>query len=574
MSTANTPTEQISIDLSPLQLKEVKALLGKYLPNTTVWAYGSRVRWSARPNSDLDIVAFASPAQAAQVSLLREAFEESNLPFTVDFFVWDTVPEKFRENIQREYIELQSGEAEKEVRAGEWQHYLFEDCMDAIIDYRGKTPKKTIAGIPLITAKIIKNGAIQQVNEFIAEEDYDSWMRRGIPEPGDVVLTTEAPLGEVAQLDNRKIALAQRVITLRGKKGFLDNTFLKYLLLSKDVQHQLDGRGTGTTVKGIKQAELRKLELTIPEYETQKSIAHIIGTLDQKIKLNHQTNQTLEKMAQALFKSWFVDFDPVIDNALAAGKPIPDELQERAQGRQQQLAKPDHKPLLDDIRQLFSSEFELTEELGWVPKHWEAGATENIAFTNPVSWSKKTAPEQVEYVDLANAKNGYIQDTISYSFEDAPSRARRKLDKGDTIIGLVRPGNRSFAYIQQSGLTGSTGFAVLKPRSDSVRAYLYFHLTRNDVINEFARLADGAAYPAIRPEVVSTFACLLPPDSVLSLYQNKVEGFLGKMAVSSLENRQLEKIRETLLPKLISGELRLPSDALADTTPQAATAKV
>ena len=76
--------------------------------------------------------------------------------------------------------------------------YRLEDCMDAIIDYRGKTPKKTDSGIPLITAKIIKNGRIQDVNEFIAEGDYDSWMRRGIPKAGDIVLTTEAPLGEVA----------------------------------------------------------------------------------------------------------------------------------------------------------------------------------------------------------------------------------------------------------------------------------------------------------------------------------------------------------------------------------------
>ena len=104
-----------------------------------------------------------------------------------------------------------------------------EDCMDALIDYRGKTPKKTDSGIPLITAKIVKNGRILPVNEYIAADDYEAWMRRGIPQPGDIVMTTEAPLGEVAQLDDRKIALAQRVITLRGKPGLLDNGYLKYL---------------------------------------------------------------------------------------------------------------------------------------------------------------------------------------------------------------------------------------------------------------------------------------------------------------------------------------------------------
>ena len=86
----------------------------------------------------------------------------------------------------------------------EWTELPLEEAMEAIIDYRGKTPKKTDSGIPLITAKIVKNGRIQPTQEYIAEEDYDSWMQRGLPQKGDVVLTTEAPLGEVAQLDGAK----------------------------------------------------------------------------------------------------------------------------------------------------------------------------------------------------------------------------------------------------------------------------------------------------------------------------------------------------------------------------------
>ena len=214
----------------------------------------------------------------------------------------------------------------------EWMELPLEDAMDALIDYRGKTPKKTESGIPLITAKIIKNGRINPTQEYIAESDYDSWMRRGIPQKGDIVLTTEAPLGEVAQLDGKKIALAQRVITLRGKSGLLESDFLLYLLQSNDVQHQLDSRASGTTVKGIKQSELRKVILKFPPVPEQKAIARVLGVLDDKIELNRRMNETLEGMAQALFKSWFVDFDPVLDNALAAGNPIPDALAERAGG--------------------------------------------------------------------------------------------------------------------------------------------------------------------------------------------------------------------------------------------------
>ena len=98
--------------------------------------------------------------------------------------------------------------------SSEWKTLPLEDCLEALIDYRGKTPEKTSFGIPLITAKIIKSGRIEKPTEFIAKENYDSWMRRGIPQAGDVVLTVEAPLGEVAQLGPEKIALAQRVVHL------------------------------------------------------------------------------------------------------------------------------------------------------------------------------------------------------------------------------------------------------------------------------------------------------------------------------------------------------------------------
>ena len=143
---------------------------------------------------------------------------------------------------------------------GERIYCRLEDCMAAIIDYRGKTPRKTSSGIPLITAKVVKGGRIKTPTEFIAIEDYDFWMRRGIPRLGDVLITTEAPLGEVAQLCQQRVALAQRLILLRGKSEVLDNRFLKFLMQSAPVQHQLHARATGTTVLGIKQKELRQIQ--------------------------------------------------------------------------------------------------------------------------------------------------------------------------------------------------------------------------------------------------------------------------------------------------------------------------
>ncbi len=168
------------------------------------------------------------------------------------------------------------------------------EVIDTFIDYRGKTPKKTKSGIPLITAKIVKNGFIEKPTEFISEDNYDAWMKRGIPCYGDVVLTTEAPLGQVAQIKtNKKIALAQRIITLRGRSGVLDNSYLKYYLQSTKGQAELRSRSTGSTVSGIKNSELRKIQISFPSFALQKKIASILSSLDDKIELNNKINDNL-----------------------------------------------------------------------------------------------------------------------------------------------------------------------------------------------------------------------------------------------------------------------------------------
>ena len=167
------------------------------------------------------------------------------------------------------------------------------DLLDRLIDYRGKTPVKTESGVPLITAKIVKNGRIETPTEFIAEDNYASWMVRGFPKEGDVVLTTEAPLGEVAQLDGRKIALAQRIVCLRGKIGILDNTYLKYYFMSNIGHSRLCARETGTTVTGIKQSELKEVLVSYPSYTIQQKVSSILKSLDSKIELNRRINDNL-----------------------------------------------------------------------------------------------------------------------------------------------------------------------------------------------------------------------------------------------------------------------------------------
>ena len=419
----------------------------------------------------------------------------------------------------------------------DWKTFPLEECLDALIDYRGKTPVKTTSGIPLITAKVIKGGRIETPTEFIATDNYDAWMRRGIPKVGDVVLTVEAPLGEVAQLGPEKIALAQRVVTLRGKAGFLDSTYLLYLLQSEEAQDQLRSRATGTTVLGIKQSELRKVAITVPPLQFQLGVAATMRALDDRIALLRETNATLEAIAQALFKSWFVDFAPV--RAKMEGR-VPDGMDEATAA-------------------LFPDGFE-GAELSAVPRGWGVGTLADMSVLNPESWSTKKHPDIVAYIDLANAKDNEISEVMDYEFDEAPSRARRVLRSGDTIIGTVRPGNRSFAYIHAppGNLTGSTGFAVLRPSAIENTEFVYLAATQDSSIEHLTHVADGGAYPAVRPDVVSALRCVVPIAEVLEAFHGVTAPLLESVCENQQRAQTLAKIRDTLLPRLISGQLRLP----------------
>lgn len=142
-------------------------------------------------------------------------------------------------------------------------HATIGSLIEALIDYRGKTPPKTATGVPLITAKVIKGGRIlESPREYIAEEIYDTWMHRGLPASGDILITTEAPLGEVARVGrNSRIALAQRVILLRPDPTLISPSFMFHYLRSSQAQAALGRRASGTTVSGIRQPELRAVEI-------------------------------------------------------------------------------------------------------------------------------------------------------------------------------------------------------------------------------------------------------------------------------------------------------------------------
>ena len=158
-----------------------------------------------------------------------------------------------------------------------WEQHTLEDMLGNIIDYRGIPPPKSERGVPLLTAKNVRFGFLDfEPREFIAEEDYDSWMRRGLPKVGNIMFTTEAPLGNIAEFPDIKAALGQRTLTLVPKPDVLDAKFLKWLLLSGPAQELIWSHATGSTAKGIKQRTFRKLKFGFPKIDEQKSISKLL----------------------------------------------------------------------------------------------------------------------------------------------------------------------------------------------------------------------------------------------------------------------------------------------------------
>ncbi|MDD2271135.1 MAG: restriction endonuclease subunit S [Desulfuromonadaceae bacterium] len=166
----------------------------------------------------------------------------------------------------------------------EWEVCALEYKLDKIIDYRGKTPVKTESGLPLITAKNVRSGYIdEEPREYIAESSYDRWMTRGIPNVGDILFTTEAPLGNVAKVPSYKMALAQRLLTLIPAEAELTQDFLYWLLLWDGTFIRLEQRSSGSTVLGIKQSVFRKMVFPFPPVEEQKIIAHSLNGVNRRV---------------------------------------------------------------------------------------------------------------------------------------------------------------------------------------------------------------------------------------------------------------------------------------------------
>ncbi|EJF3562252.1 restriction endonuclease subunit S [Escherichia coli] len=355
----------------------------------------------------------------------------------------------------------------------------------------------------------------------------------------------------------------QHVAIIRPKSNEFDSRFLRYFLSSPHQQALLlTLASAGATRHALTKGMIEDLQVPKPPLNIQISIANILEFFDKKIEKNNYQNQTLEKMSQTLFKSWFVDFDPVIDNALDAGNPIPEALQSRAELRQKVRNCADFKPLPAEIRSLFPSEFEETE-LGWVPKGWKIDNIGGLSDKIFSGGTPNTSTEEywngaLNWFSSGETRNALIIETEKKITATGVKNSSTRLSvAGDILIASAGQGhtrgqtslNTIDTYINQS-------VVCIRPIKPSYSTWLYFNLSSR--YTEMRAISDSHSIRgSLTTKLISSMKVASPTDELISLFDINCSVFISKIKNNLELSRELKKLRDTLLPKLISGELSL-----------------
>ena len=381
-----------------------------------------------------------------------------------------------------------------------------EDALDALIDYRGKTPTKSESGIKTLSAKSVKNGYIDYSQcYFISKEEYDRFMVRGFPKTGDILLTTEAPMGLVARLDRDDVAIAQRLLTLRGKKDVLDSDYLMYYLQSPKGQAALKARETGTTVTGIKQAEFRKIELELPDYDYQMKVSGIMRAIDKKIELNNAINENLEQQAQAYFQELFIEnADPnwktgtISDLGTVVGGSTPSK------------SKP---------------EYYTEKGIAWItPKDLSVNKSKFVS----------RGENDITELGLNNSSASIMPEgTVLFS-----SRAP---------IGYIA--------IAAGEVTTNQGFKSVVPKPEIGTAFVYFFLKQNLPVIE--GMASGSTFKEVSGSTMKNIPATVPDADTISKFNDFCTPIFVQQRILEEQNQSLTELRNNLLPKLMTGEIDL-----------------
>ena len=527
------------VDLRPDHWAIVRDALRQHVPDREVLVFGSRATGNAKEYSDLDLAIMGEePLSLREVSALEEALGESDLPFKVDIVEWARIDEGFRRIVRGHGVVVWGvGGDSRVVGPACLEHWSTMPFTEAFL-VNPAVPIERGSPTPFVDMAAIEPGR-RAVHSSRVRKFRGSGSRF---QNGDTLFARITPC-----LENGKIACynadvdlgighgSTEFIVIRGRPGVTDTKYAFYVARSDLVRGYAIGQMTGTSGRQrVPPGSLAHLDVAVPSLPEQRAIAHVLGTLDDKIELNRQMNETLEAMARALFKSWFVDFDPV---------------RAKMEGRDTELP--------EDIADLFPGRL-VDSEMGEIPAGWEVARLSQLMDINP----KRSLPrgQEAPYLPMANMPTrAHVPDSIAVRAFGSGMR----FANGDTLVARITPclENGKTAYVDflrdnEVGW-GSTEYIVLKPQPPLPDQFAYC-LARSGGFREFAihNMSGTSGRQRVPVAAVKGFLLVSPPAGLAARFGNVAALLFERANRASRASRTLAALRDTLLPVLISGDLQ------------------
>lgn len=409
----------------------------------------------------------------------------------------------------------------------DWIQTTIGNICEGIYDGPHATPMKTEEGPIFLGISCLVNGRLDLSQAaYLSEKDFRKWTRRITPRPGDVVFSYETRLGEAAIIPNGlRCCLGRRMGLLRPDQSVVNSRFLLYAYLGPEFQSTISTRSVhGSTVSRILLTELPDYPVIIPPLPIQQRIVDILGALDDKIELNRKMNRTLEAMAQALYKEWFVDFGPFQDGA-----------------------------------------FE-DSELGPIPEGWKTTTLASITTkigsgATPRGGSQAYVDEGINFIRSQNVyDNQFDWSGLVYITDEAAEKLKSvTIEDGDVLINITGHSILRTCMVDPMLLPARVNqhVSIIRTIPSVPSQYILLYLLRPETKNYLAGFSAGATRKAITKGHLQNLPVLLPPTHVLDEFEQITQTMFESMFANNAESITLAVTRDYLLPKLLSGEIEV-----------------
>lgn len=520
------------IDINPTHLETIQHILDEHVPNCEVRAFGSRVKWTARDYSDLDLViADGQPLGWRTLSRLETALKESDLPFKVDVLDWHDISDNFREIIKADCITVRESKKIANSAKPKWPMKKFGDCATLI---RAAVDPSSVGDIPYIGLEHIGEGTLSLLNHGVAS---DVTSTKTLFKQGDILFgklrpyfrkVIRAPFDGICSTD---------IWTVRAKEG-IDQGYLYYCMASQPFIDFATSGSIGTRMPRAKWEYVSQYNLPVPTMSEQREIAHILESLDDKIELNRRMNETLEAMAQALFKSWFVDFNPV--RAKMKGRWRPGE---------SLPGLPAH------LYDLFPDRL-VPSELGEIPEGWDVKTLGDLCDKPQYGYtasaeSEQLGPKFLRITDI-NKMSWIDWESVPYCKISKEHFTRYFLSKGDILIARIAdPGHG--CMIEEELIAVFASYLIrFRPINERYARYIQYWL-RSDTYWEIVRQqATGTTRVSLNAKVLSNFPLIAPPTSIASIFNTQIDNIRSRAVANVKYSHAFAAKRDILFPILIS----------------------